>query len=96
MQAYRALQHRQTKNRLSETIGKARFSPAIQAFGSAFVTAQAKRILADYDPLPFRIAKSQVLTDLEEAETAIRQFSKIPAPERRALIAWVVFTRRPE
>ena len=51
-------------------------------FGRTFATLQKKRHFADYDP-DFRIGKSEVMADINDARTAIDRFLAAPANVRR-------------
>ena len=69
------------------------FPKEIEDFGNAFVTAQIKRQAADYDP-EFRVARSEVLTDISTAEAAIEKLNSARPKDRRALAAWVTLANR--
>ena len=54
----------------------------IREFGDVFSVLQSKRHFADYDP-DYRIGKSEVITDIHRARTAIDRFLATPASVRR-------------
>lgn len=70
-----------------------RFPNAIVDFADAFVAAQENRHKADYDP-EIRLTRSEVATDVENAETVIRAFGTCKIRDRRAFAAWVMFRNR--
>jgi hypothetical protein len=65
------------------------FPPAVQDFGNAFRTLQAKRHSADYDPSA-RFTKSAVAQDVASARLVIEDFSSVPIKHRRAFCVWVL------
>ena len=67
-----------------------KFPKEIQDFASAFVSMQAKRHAADYDPAT-RAFKSAVLIDIASAEAVMDGFECAPLKDRRAFAAWVLF-----
>ncbi|GAA0581025.1 hypothetical protein [Caenispirillum bisanense] len=71
-----------------------RFPQDIRDFAAAFVTLQAKRHSADYDPFA-RFARSDVLQDIADARDVIARFRRVPAADRRAFAVFVLFKRRP-
>ena len=58
------------------------FPEGVREFGQAFSVLQSKRHFADYDP-DFRIGKSEVMADINDARTAIDRFLEAPANVRR-------------
>lgn len=92
-QVYRALEHGSAKNAcLNQTIMK-KFPKPIEDFGNKFVELQTKRHNADYDP-DERFYKSAVLQDIADAETVIANLQRVPAKDRRAFAALVLFKAR--
>lgn len=71
----------------------AKFPKAIEDFANMFVSTQAKRTSADYDPSS-RFTRSEVLTDIDSAEVAIKDFTSTPLSDRRAFAAWVMIRDR--
>lgn len=69
------------------------FPQQIQDFANGFVTMQAKRHKADYDPHE-RFQKSAVSLDIDQAETAILDFHTVPLPDRRAFAAYLLLKSR--
>lgn len=92
-QAYRSLDHGQAKKRFGRWQIMRKFPKEIEEFGNTFVTAQEKRHSADYDP-SYRVNRSEVLTDIETAEAAIRNLISTGIKDRRALAAWVTLADR--
>jgi hypothetical protein len=92
-QAYRALEHRNAKNRCADDKIIPKFPQAIQDFANAFVTMQIKRHLADYDPF-VTLYKSEVRQDLAEAKDVISRFVRVSARNRRAFAAHVLLAKR--
>ncbi|MBP7001428.1 hypothetical protein [Amaricoccus sp.] len=93
LQAYRAIEHGNASDRCKDQSVMRRFPKAIEDFGNLFVLAQRKRHLADYDP-EARFTRSEVLTDIEAADVALRAFGKAPMKDRRAFAAWVMIKGR--
>ena len=77
---YRAPDHRQAKARCESVPSS--FPDGVRKFGRTFAALQKKRHLADYDP-DFRISKSEVITAINDARTAIDRFLEAPANIRR-------------
>ena len=94
-QAYRALDHEETRKRCSSTERMAGFPSAIQDFADAFVAFQQLRHLADYDPLA-KFSRSMVLQWMDEVDNAISGFNSVERSHRKAFAAYVLFKRRPE
>ena len=92
-QAYRALEHRQTKGRCSNHQMMSLFPPAIQNFGEHFIEMQRERHSADYDPL-FELRRSQAKQLVEETANRIAQFNATDVLDRRAFSAYVLFPIR--
>ena len=91
-QTYRALQHGTVRQRCSNPIIE-RFPGEIQAFAGRFIDMQRKRESADYDP-DGTFHKFDVLKDIEATESAIIQFLKVPAKDRRAFAVYVLLNMR--
>lgn len=88
-QTYRALLHKPAKNACKHGL-VTKFPDAIRDFANLFVTMQAKRHSADYDPLA-KLTKSEVRADIDLARQAIVDFTDTPAKDRRAFCAFVLF-----
>lgn len=87
-QTYRAVEHGAARGAcVDQRI--TRFPEAIQDFANAFVTMQAKRHKADYDPSA-RFAKFEVAQDIATARQAILAFHTAPLQDRRAFCVWVL------
>ena len=92
-QAYRALEHRQTKGRCPSHQMMSLFLAEIQKFGEHFIEMQRQRHSADYDPL-FELRRSQVNQLVEETANRIAQFNAVDVSDRRAFSAYVLFPIR--
>ncbi len=92
-QAYRSPRHRLAKDRLGDQRVMKAFPKEIEDFGNTFVNAQTKRHAADYDP-SFRVTRSEVLSDIVAAESAIRKLKAAKMKDRRALAAWITLGNR--
>lgn len=92
-QVYRALEHNVVKSSLAKHGMLARFPKAIEDFGNHFVAMQAKRHDADYDPYE-RFTKSDVVNDIDIAETVIKDLKAAPAKDKKAFCALVLFKSR--
>lgn len=92
-QVYRALAHKQCSEACKKKATMAKFPKLIEDFGNTFVTMQAKRELADYDPF-VKLSKSEVLADIELVEQAISDFNQVPQRDRRAFAAYVLLKGR--
>lgn len=89
VQVYRALNHgAASKACKPKTLDK--FPAEVQDFANMFVQMQKKRHAADYNPAA-RNNKSTVLLEIEGVEAAIKDFKKVPAKDRRAFAALVLF-----
>ena len=69
------------------------FPREIEDFANAFVTMQAKRHEADYDPNS-TFYKSAVEQDIADVEDVIDRFRSAPPKDRRAFAAFVLFKKR--
>ena len=94
-QAYRALDHEETRKRCLNTQRMAGFPSAIQVFADTFVAFQQLRHLADYDPLA-KFSRSMVLQWVDEVDNAISGFNSVERSHRKASAAYVLFKRRSE
>jgi hypothetical protein len=92
-QTYRAVSHGLAKSACTKNDVMKKFPKEIEDFANTFVTMQAKRHNADYDP-KYRVARSEVLIDLKAVETAIRGLRSVPMKHRRAFAAWVALNSR--
>ena len=91
--AYRTLDHRQVKNKLSNQRGMANFSGQIRSFADKFVDLQDQRHSADYDP-EASFNPQEVQQVVNDAEDAIALFGAASEDERRLLAVYLVATRR--
>jgi hypothetical protein len=91
-QVYRAVVHGSARNCCENQKKMKAFPKEIEDFGNAFVSLQVKRHLADYDPFN-RVSRSEVLTDIDVAEIAIKRLEGAPIKDRRAFAAWVTLKR---
>ena len=78
--AYRAPEHNQARARCENM--PLSFPDSVRQFGRMFAILQSKRHFADYDP-DYRIGKSEMITDIDRARTAIDRFLATPANARR-------------
>ena len=92
-QVYRALEHGATKSACKNHKVIKKFPREIEDFANAFVTMQAKRHKADYDPSE-KLYKSSVRLDIANAKDVIERFQKSPVKGRRAFAAYVLFKTR--
>jgi len=69
------------------------FPTAIIDFAGLFIQMQDKRHSADYDPT-YRLAKSEVETDIEAARIVIAGFNAAPSRHKRAFSTMVFFGKR--
>ena len=95
IQAYRALEHRTTRNRCENESQIKRFPSGIKKFAKLLVDFQIKRHSADYDPSA-RFYKNQVIQDIHAAENVIRCFTEASLKDRRAFVAYVLLPIRKE
>jgi len=95
-QAYRVLDHGPAKTGCIEAAnpGSAMgFPPEITHFADAFVTLQALRHEADYNPVA-RFTRLQVNSAIQQAEDAITSLDRAPKRDQRAFAVQVVAKRR--
>ena len=92
LRTYRALNHRQAKNRLEQALREI----PIQArnFTAAFAILQSQRHAADYNPYSTFIRR-QVIELLDAADAATREYLRMPRSQRRAVAALVLMQDRP-
>ena len=91
-QAYRALQHRQARNRCQrQDIEK--FPIQIQNFANLFVRLQQERHRADYAPYG-DFYKDAVVQYVADAEYQLSRFAKVPLRDRRAFAIYVLMDMR--
>ena len=88
---YRALDHRQAKNRLTQALRG--LPPQARSFSERFGVMQEQRHAADYNP-HIIFAREEVLNLLEAADTATREYMRMPRNERRAVAAVVLLQDR--
>ena len=88
--AYRALEHRQAKDRLAPYISNG--NPEIRNFASLFRNLQDQRHDADYNPRRVFI-RFQVSVLIDRAEAATQAFSRMPVAQRRALAVHLLLAR---
>ena len=67
-----------------------KFPIEIEDFANAFVTMQAKRHKADYDPFE-KLYKSSVKQDIIDVKGVIAGFQESALKHRRAFAAYVLF-----
>ena len=92
-QIYRGVMHSQIRQNCSRQHVMKDFPPEIQLYGNLFAEMQDKRNEADYDP-NIMLYRSEVLSDIEKVEDAIKSFYKIKPSERKAFAAYVAFKTR--
>ena len=92
-QVYRALDHGPAKTACENTNKMASFPAEIQDFANMFITMQAKRHKADYDPTE-RLYKSQVIIDIDLVEQSIDTFKAADIKNKRAFAAHVLLRPR--
>ena len=92
-QAYRALDHGETRKRCAPQTRLAEFPIEIQDFAASFVRMQRLRHWADYDPLSM-FKRSLVLQWIEETDNAISGFNSVARAERKAFAVFVLLKHR--
>ena len=92
-QAYRALDHGETRKRCTQKVRLAGFPPEIQVFAAVFVRLQKLRHWADYDPLSM-FYRSVVLQWIEEVDNSISGFNSVARAERKAFAVYVLLKQR--
>ena len=71
-----------------------KFPKEIEDFANAFVTMQAKRHEADYDPFA-SFEKSSVEADIVMVELAVVRFKSAKTKDRRAFCVYALLKKRP-
>lgn len=92
-QVYRALDHGPAKTACADQKTVSKFPTGIQKFATVFREMQEKRNNADYDP-QCTLKRSEVLNDIETADTTIKGFASASAKDKTAFCAFVLFRRR--
>lgn len=92
-QVYQALAHKQCSEACRNKLMMSRFPKSIEDFGNQFVSMQAKRERADYDPF-VKLTRSEVTSDILIVEQVIRDFDQVPIRDRRAFAAYVLLRGR--
>lgn len=93
-QTYRALNHSYIRRRLSRK-EISLFPNEIREFAILFISMQAKRHKADYDPDPdIQFTKSGALNDIRKAEEVIIQFGRTERNDRRAFAIYLLLDIR--
>ena len=92
-QAYRALDHGETRKRCTQKTRLAEFPTEIQVFADAFVRLQRLRHWADYDPLSM-FHRSLVLQWIDEVDNSISGFNSVARAERKAFAVYVLLKQR--
>lgn len=92
-QAYRAVEHRFSKNQCGNKAVVAKFPQEIEDFANLFETLQSKRHSADYDPTS-RFFLQDAETFIDAAELAIKEFKSSGIKDRRAFAAWTTMKNR--
>ena len=88
---YRALDHRQAKNRLVQA--QQDLPTQAQSFAATFGFMQEQRHAADYNPHS-TFVREEVLNLLDAADAATREYMRMPRNERRAVAAIVLLQDR--
>ena len=92
-QVYRALEHGRVKSSCANKDLLSKFPQEVQDFANEFVSMQAKRHLADYDPFT-RFAKLKVQAEIATARSMIEAFQSVPVKHRRAFAVYALFRAR--
>lgn len=93
LQAYRAADNKFSSTKCKTRSVMSKFPKEIEDFANMFVSSQAKRTSADYDPTS-KFTRSEVLTEIDSVEVAIKGFNSTPLKDRRAFAAWVMIKDR--
>ena len=91
VQAYRALDHRQARDRLTSYRRNVSV-PEIRNFANAFANLQEQRLAADYNPLSV-FSRREVIRLINGAEAATGAFASITARQRRLLATHLLVGR---
>ena len=94
-QAYRALDHRPARNKLSRAGLGGRFPQDVLAFGDQFAIAQRMRHSADYDPYA-ELQASRVSELINNSEAYILAFNQVHTGIRRQLAVHIITSARGE
>jgi len=89
---YRALDHGEAKKRCRQAATQ-QLPKEMKDFAETFVSLQRRRHLADYDP-DFPFSKSEVIEDIEQAQSVIARFSDVPRDHLRAFTIQVLMKTR--
>ena len=92
-QVYRSLNHNDIRTRCQATDKLKRFSIPVQTFMTTTLEFQDKRHEADYNPHQ-RFVKSEVVSDIDRADRAIKDFNAVDRAERLACCLWLLFEKR--
>lgn len=92
-QAYRALEHGNTKTACLNQGAMSKFPSEIREFADTFAVLQAVRQRADYS-LEDRYSKVDANAAIDAAHDAIRLLKKVGAKDRRRFVTHVLFKRR--
>lgn len=92
-QAYRAVDHRPTRNKLSRASLGGRFPADVRNFGEVFAIAQQLRHSADYDPHS-EFSPTDVENIIEKVAANIAAFNRVPVAIRRDLAIHILTTVR--
>jgi hypothetical protein len=103
---YRSVDHRAIRE-LCEEIARPTLKPKyaahappgggaadLQAFATALIELQQKRLEADYNPL-IHIARSDAKIAVRSARAALKRWESISAEQRNAFLALLLFKARP-
>lgn len=90
---YRALEHGAAKQACRNQGIIKKFPMEVEDFANAFITMQAKRHKADYDPYE-KLYKSSVRQDIANVKDVIARFQSSAVKHRRAFAAYVLFKTR--
>lgn len=93
-QVYRALEHGNAKNRCRKKSMIQNFPKEIQDLADTFVTLQDIRHRADYALDGGRYYKSNVIAQIDAAESVIGEFEQTDRLHRLDFVAHVLFKRR--
>jgi len=103
--AYRSIEHRTLRELCGEVAKPAPstrhrpfwpdggFGADLKTVAEIVLDLQRRRHRADYDPL-LSLKRSEALVIASVARTAVRRFSRAPAPERAVFLAFLLFPPR--
>lgn len=92
IRTYRALDHRQAKNRLAQV--RREVPVPARNFAAAFTTLQEKRQEADYNPHS-TFTRREVTDLLDAADATIQEYLRMPRSQLRAVAALVLMQSHP-